>query len=76
MAILHIYNLTNIIFPLNLEMEGRCGKVAILISNRYAQNDNWSKEKELNPTPIHSGQYWGKLFKSHVTKQSSIRSEV
>lgn len=26
LAILHIHNLTNILFPLNLEMEGRWGK--------------------------------------------------
>lgn len=49
--------------------------LSILIANRHAQNNNWSKEKELNPTPTPSGQYWGKLFKSHIRESSSI-SEV
>lgn len=78
MAILHIHDL-NILFPMNLEMEGEWGKVgmlSILISSRHAQNNNWSKEKELKYIPIPNGQYWGKLFKSHITEQSSLRSEA
>lgn len=58
MAILHIHDLNNILFPLNLEMEGEWGKVgmlSILISNRHAQNNNWEKKKELNhPLPPHN----------------------
>lgn len=69
----------NLTHTLNLEIEGGVRKgrnASILISNRHTQNNNWSKEKEVNSTPIPSGHYWGKLFASHITKQSSIRSEV
>lgn len=43
---------------------------------RHAQNNNQSKDKELNAIPIPSDQYWGKLFKRHITEQSSLRSEA